>query len=372
MKTNCRTVLFSFILILTAASPLFPVQSAKAIRVVKPEYTQGFSIHYFDDGVKQIRDNDGRNLWLVPRGRKAPSGVPQDRIIRIPLRRGLFSSVTQVCLLRPFGNAKVWKSIAGVATPAEQWFIPQVKTGLNNGSIAFIGDAYSPDYERIQWLQPEVAFIYTGTSGLTDLTRKLKELKIPYVVENSYLETSPLGRMEWVKFYAAFYNREEAADRYFKQVSQRVKMLKQQIPDFRRPKIAWGVIYNGKAYIPGSHSFVAKMISLAGGENVFKNLSPAKGSIAVSLEVFFAQSQAADIMIYASFPQHTPSIRSILQNAPVLSSIRPVKTGNVWVLQPWYNQEQDHTDQILYDLAAIFHPNQFRAYHVHHFKKLQR
>jgi iron complex transport system substrate-binding protein len=142
------------------------------------------------------------------------------------------------------------------------------------------------------------------------------------------------------------------------------------IPASNRPKVAWGVIYSGKAYVPGSHSFVSEMITLAGGENVFKSLSPANGSVAISLENFFAESKTADIMIYACFPQYAPSIASIIQTAPVLAGIKPIKTGKVWVLQPWYNQQQDRTDQVLYDLAALFYPKQFKDYEVKNFKKL--
>ena len=372
MKTNHkRCWLRAMVLILVLMELLLPnVSAAKPIKILKPKYTNGFLIEYFENGVKRLRDNDGRIVWLIPRGQKGPDGISRNQMIPIPVKKGLFASVSQVCLLRPFGDGLVWGSVAGVATPRNQWFIPQIKSGLANGSIIYIGDAYSPDYERIRLLEPEVAFIYTGTSGLTDMTGKLDELRIPYIVENSYLETDPLGRMEWVKFYAAFYNREDSASRYFDRAVQRIETLKRRIPKANHPKVAWGVIYNGKVYIPGSRSFVARMIEMAGGENVFKTLSTDQGSIAITMEDFFAYSKDTDVMIYASFPQYVPSIRTITGMAPVLAGVKSIRTGKVWALQPWYNQQQDRSDQVMVDLASIFYPTTFPGSAVKNFKRL--
>lgn len=372
MKMNRKIVLLQIMTLIPVLMGFFlkNTSAAPSIKVLQPDYTKGFSIEYYQGGIKRVRDHDGRMVWLVPRGQKIPPELSGQPLITIPLKRALFAAVNQVCLLRPFGDEGVWASVAGVATPADQWFIPPIKSGLANGSIAYIGDAYSPDYEKICLLQPEAAFIYTGGSGLTDMAAKLEELKIPYLVENSYLETDPLGRMEWVKFYAAFYNREALAIRYFDAAVGRIENLKGRIPKGDRPKVAWGVIYNGKVYIPGGRSFVARMIEMAGGEFVFKTLSTEQGSIGIAMEDFFAYSKTADVMIYASFPQYARSIGAITRMAPVLAGVKPVQTKKVWALQPWYNQQQDQTDQVLADLAAIFYPEEFPGYVIKNFQRL--
>lgn len=345
--------------------------AAEKVQTVKPRYTDGFLIERYPDGVKRLRDNDGRMFWLVPEGKKAPKGIGSGRVLRIPLRRGVFASVSQVCLLRPFADASVWESVAGVATPVEEWYIPQIRSGLQSGHIAYIGDAYNPDYERVRQLQPQVVFLYTGPSGLTAMARKLETMGLVYIAENSYLETYPLGRLEWVKFYAAFYDREAEAVRYFDEAARRIENLKSQIPSGKRIKVAWGVIYNGKAYVPGEASFVARMIETAGGENVFGRTAPGKGSVAVTMEHFFAYGRTADVLIYASFPQFVPSVKELLRNTPLLAEFEAVKKNAVWVLQPWYNQQQDRTDAIIGDLAAIFYPGRFGEKPVANFVKLK-
>ena len=372
MRMNRKRILLYIMFFIPVLLGFFlkNTSAVSCIKVLQPEYTKGFAIEYYQGGIKRVRDHDGRMIWLVPRGQKIPPELSRGPLIRIPLQRALFAAVNQVCLLRPFGDEGVWASVIGVATPRDQWFIPPIKSGLANGSITYIGDAYSPDYEKICLLKPEAAFIYTGGSGLTDMAVKLEELNIPYVVENSHLETDPLGRMEWVKFYAAFYNREDLAIRYFDTAIRRIEDLKRRIPKGGHPKVAWGVIYNGKVYIPGGRSFVVRMIEMAGGEFVLKTLSAKEGSIGITLEDFFLYSKGADVMIYASFPQYVPSISAITRMAPVLAGVKPVQTEKVWALQPWYNQQQDRTDQVLADLAAIFYPEEFSGYEVKNFQQL--
>ncbi|HOP74946.1 MAG TPA: ABC transporter substrate-binding protein [Bacillota bacterium] len=373
MKVEYQRVIFGCILIAFMVFGAFDhkVCAANIVETIKPKYTQGFLIERYPDGIKRIRDNDGRLFWLVPEGKKAPGGIDSGRIIPVPLRRGLFASVSQVCLLRPFADPSVWESVTGVAAPAEEWYIPQIRSGLQSGRIVYIGDAYSPDYERVQQLRPDVVFIYTGPSGLTALARKLDTLGLTYIAENSYLETDPLGRLEWVKFFAAFYNREKEAIRYFDEAVQRVNKLKAQIPSGHRVKVAWGVIYHGKAYVPGRDSFVTRMIEMAGGENVFSRITPGKGSVAVTMEHFLAYGKKADVMVYASFPQFAPSIKELIRSTPLLAEFEPVRRGNVWVLQPWYNQQQDRTDAIISDLAAIFYPGKFGGRAAANFLKLK-
>lgn len=371
--SNGRGLGFLVILILWCGLLIGSATTFAKTEVLLPQYTKGFAIEYLTGGVKKIKDEAGRFLWLVPRGKPAPAGVPKAQIIYIPVQRACFTSVTQVCWLRPWADRAAWQSVVGVNNRLEEWYLPQIKSGLQQGFITYLGDAYAPDYELLQELQPEVIFVYTGPSGLNGLVQKIEELSLPYVVENSYLETNPLGRMEWLKLVAAFYDQETKAEIYFDQAVARINKLNDEILSLGLPrtKVAWGMIYNGKAYIPGKNSYVAQMIELAGGENVFAGLSDAKGSVAVSLENFYACSNEAELMIYATYPEFVPTIESIWKQLPILKGIKPLQTGQVWAMQPWYNQQYDRLDTIIADLAALFYPQHFQAAKIKNFKKLR-
>lgn len=345
----------------TKASPPSP----KALGL---QYTRHFKIEDVGNRCKRITDGEGNQLLLVPRGMNPPKGFHHLRIIYTPVQRALFASMTQVCLLRPFHNPKIWASVAGVTSPFEEWYIPEIRRGLKNGSIQYVGDGYEPDFEMIQALQPEIAFTYGGPNGQFNLMKKLSELKIPYAVDNEYLETDPLGQLEWIKFIAAFYDQGPAAEEYFRQSERRIMDTAQKLQRKIRPKIAWGMIYNGKVYVPAGDSYVAKIIELAGGDYLFKQL--ARGNTALSIETFYAQSKNADIMINSSYAPVVPSVKAMLSQAPILEDLNAVRRGHVWSMQPWYNQMVDQNDQILFDLGSMFHPEVIKNRRIENFLKL--
>jgi len=86
-----------------------------------------------------------------------------------------------------------------------------VKKNIESGKITFVGKGSAPDYEKISSLKPEIVFVYSGPAGQQAMMEKLDELKISYAVDNEYLEENPFGRVEWMKFLAAFYDKEEEA-----------------------------------------------------------------------------------------------------------------------------------------------------------------
>jgi iron complex transport system substrate-binding protein len=332
------------------------------------QYSRHFKIEEVGNRCRKITDGEGNQLLLVPRGMKPPKGFGDLQVIHVPVQKALFASVTQVCLLKPFHDPKIWASVVGVTSPLKEWYIPEIRKGLQNGSIQFVGDGYEPDFEMIQALQPDIVFTFGGPNGQFTLMKKLTELKIPYAVDNEYLETDPLGQLEWIKFIAAFYDREQTAAEYFRQSERTFIDTTRKLQGKIRPKIAWGMIYNGKVYVPAGDSYVAKMIDLAGGDYLFKQI--ARGNAALSIETFYAQSKNADILINSSYAPVVSSMKAMIGQAPILEDLNAVHRGQVWAIQPWYNQRLDQNDQILLDLGSIFHPEIIQNRRIENFLKL--
>jgi iron complex transport system substrate-binding protein len=347
---------------------LCPAETAP--KVLRLKYTRHFKMEYVGNSCKKVTDAAGREFLLVPRGSVRPPAFGNIPVIYTPIQRALFTSMTQVCLLRPLHNPTVWASVVGVASPLSEWYIPEIRRGLQNGSIQYIGDGYEPDFEMIQALQPDMVFTYGGPNGQFKLMKKLSELKIPYIVDNDYLETDPLGQLEWIRFIAAFYDQGQAAEAYLRQSEKRIFDTARKLQGRKRPKITWGMIYNGKVYVAAGDSYVARMIDLAGGDYLFKQL--ARVNTALNIETFYAQSKEADILINSAYAPAVPSIKAMLSQAPILEDLNAVRRGRVWSLQPWYNQRVDQNDQILLDLGSIFHPEVIKDRRIENFLKLSR
>lgn len=328
------------------------------------KYTKGFKVEYLKGGMKKITDADKRTIILVAKGKEVPEEYKNDIIINTPIDNVLIASTTQGCMLRALDEIP---SIIGVTTKQDQWQINGVADAMKNGKIQYVGQNTAPDYEKISSLKPSITFMYSGPSGLHSMMKKYDELNLKYAANNEYLEEDPLGRMEWMKFISAFYDKEELAEKIFNDAVNKVNDTKNKVANIKKPKVAWGMVSKGKVYVPKPNSYVEKMIEIAGGEYVFKDSDVGNGNI--SLEEFYAKAKDADILMYSSLNQYTPTLKDMLDQAPILEDAKPIKDKQVWCFSPDYYQSIDKTDELVTDLAAIFHSKEYGGYNVKHYIK---
>lgn len=329
------------------------------------KYAQGFKIENLSDGYKVVTDGENRRILLVPKGKEVPSDYKDMPVVYTPVERVVVASTTFASAMRPL---RVLNSIVGVNADKDQWYIEEVKKGIENGSIQVVGSGMGQlDYDKIVALKPDLVLIYTG-SGASDAQtlQKLEELDVPVAVDNEWLENDPLARLEWVKFIAAFYNKEKEAEEFFNNVEKKIDEVKAKVSEAKaKPKVLWGLLYQGKVYVSGGDSYVAKMVDMAGGDYLFKD---SKGG-SISIEEFYVRGKDADVFIHSSILGET--IADIVNQGKILADFPAIKNGKVWDFQPWYWQSVDKTDEIIEDLAAIFYPELFfKDHQLRHFKKV--
>ena len=332
-----------------------------------PVYYANFRIKYLDNGCKLVTDGENFRLLLVPRGKTAPKGVIADKTIYIPLKSVMTLSSTFVGAM---AKMNVLDSLKAVTTSQNYWYIPEVKEALNRGAIKYVGgdNMEPPDYELVKSIEPDLAFVYTGTVGQRHIMKKFDEMGIRYAVNNEYLESNYLGRMEWIKFTAAFYDKELEAEKLFNDAVKSINKTKAKVDGLKKPKIAWGLSWMGKVYVSNADSYVGKWIIDCGGDYVFKSIG--KGSdTQVSMEDFYAKAKDADILIFSSTTNYMkdPTIRGIIKDNPLFANIKAVKNGEVWAYAPDWWQTIPETSLFVEDIAAVFHPEVFEG---HKFCKL--
>ncbi|WP_050740950.1 ABC transporter substrate-binding protein [Acetobacterium bakii] len=330
--------------------------------MLKLDYSTAFSVEYLEDGIKKMTDADGRTIMMVPDGEKVPDEYKDaDVIIDGELDSVMLASATQGCMMRAVDAVDLIKA---VTTKQESWTISEIADAMKAGTISFVGDNKAPDYEMIKSLNPGLVFVYSGDYGLQDIMAKFDELGIKYAVCNEYTEDDPRGRMEWVKFYAAFFDKEDQANTFFNQAVTNIETtIKDANEKTEKPKVAWAMVSSGKVYIADNDSYVGKMIEMSGGDYVFKDMAAGSGSI--TLEEFYATAKDADILIYSSLEQYAPTLDAVVSQAPILANLKAVQDGQVWCLGKDFYQSIDKTDEVISDLFAIFHGDGTTT----HFKK---
>ncbi|MFZ8839952.1 MAG: ABC transporter substrate-binding protein, partial [Pyrobaculum sp.] len=229
------------------------------------------------------------------------------------------------------------------------WHLPEVAAMLENGTIADVGPASSPNYERLIALKPDVVFVYfyAGPYGTEAVINRLAQLGMPYVVVNEFQEPSPLGRAEWIKFFAVFLNATRDAVRIFDAVEARWNGLAALAADLDRPRVAWFTIFGGVLYPAGAQA--RELIRLAGGRYAYANYSR------VDLEVVLKHRNDVDILIWSSYGVST--IQDIVKVEPRLAELRPVILGRVYAYSPaFYQLANAYPERVLEELVWILHP----------------
>ncbi|MHB8124716.1 MAG: ABC transporter substrate-binding protein [Desulfitobacteriaceae bacterium] len=365
-------LVISLIISLVLLAGCGTVQTVPTTGAVALKYAKGFQIENVAGGCQKVTDGQGRVLLLVPQDKQPPVEFQNLPVIHTPVKHVVIASTTQAALIRPLGELG---SIIGVNCDMEDWYINEVKTGMEKGNIQMIGSGGMGafDYDKIVALKPDVVFMSGGNPADAQAFKKLEELKIPVAVENCWLEQDPLGRLEWIKFMAAFYGKEQQAASFFTDVVKKTDEISVKAAGEKvKPKILWGMIYQGKAYVPGADSYVANMIAMAGGDYLFKN-NKGTGSTPITLEEYYAKGKEADVYIDSSMANlgHN-SIAGIITQGEVLADLSTLKEGKAWGFKPWYWQSLDKTDEMIADLAAIFHPNLFVGTQLKQFVKLSQ
>jgi ABC-type Fe3+-hydroxamate transport system, periplasmic component len=195
LKSLKRYNLFIFLVIFLVISLVLvagcgTLQTVPKTGAVALKYAKNFQIENVAGGCQKVTDGQGRVLLLVPQDKQAPAEFKDLPAIHTPVKRVVIASTTQAALMRPLGELG---SIIGVNCEKDQWYIDEVKAGMEKGNIQLIGSGMGPlDYDKIVALKPDIVFLSTGSTNDAQTLKKLEELKIPVAVDTAWQENDPL------------------------------------------------------------------------------------------------------------------------------------------------------------------------------------
>ncbi len=308
-----------------------------------------------------VRGLEGWRSYVLYNGSKpVMSFVSNATYIKIPVKRLVVMSSTHLAMLEAINATDC---IVGFMYGMHyKIFFPDIAEKLKEGKIADVGSPYNPDYEKIVELHPDLVVIYVA--GNAKVAEKLRELHIPYVIDSEWKENTPLGRVEWVKFFGAITGREKQAELYFSRIVENVTKVEREVKNAGKPTLAWAVVWHGRVYMPVNDSYVANMVRDAGCRYLCANASPT--DIATLLKV----ASNADYFVYASY--YAKNLTYIKNVDSRLVELKAFREHRIYNITPDYWQlGYLHTDRVIEDLAAITHPQLFRNYRPHFFVRLK-
>lgn len=350
-----------------AADPLAAIEVAPADRV-EIRYAQNFRVTYRDGAKRVTVANPWRGadltlpFLLVPCDGAGPlpaatSGA-DTMVIPIPPRRVVTSSTTQ---LPNFVALDLVDRLVGHNGFAYVGSEP-IRERIESGAMTEVGDGVRLNPEVLIELDPDLVIASSIGNPELDVLGMLREAHLPFALDASYMETTPLGRAEWIKFTALFFNREREAVRLFRNIARRYEALARLGRSAEdRPTVLVGTPFQGTWHVSGGAAYQARLIADAGGDYLWSD-DPSTGAIPLDFESVYARGLAADVWLH---PYGWHSLEDGLRADPRMADFAAFRTGQVYNndrrARPGGGNDYWETgslrpDLILADLIRILHP----------------
>lgn len=341
------------------------------------EYATGFRVNY-RGGTKEVEvlqpfqgATSGYKYLLVPRNEPIPPHDVDVKVIRIPLTSIACTSTTHIPLLDYLNETE---TLTGFATTD---FISseKMRAHVDAGNVTELGIDKGLNLERLAVLKPDMVMAYTISSDYGQF-KKVEELGVPVVINAEYLEKHPLGRAEWIKFMALFYNKEQQADSVFQSIKKiylETKLLADKATT--KPTVLSGALYGDAWFIPGGQSYVAKLFNDGGFEYLWSD-DTSIGALQLTLEGVYDKAREADFWIGTGMYESLPALQAAdnrytqfkpfrLQTIYSTDARKGAKGGSE-ILELGYLRP----DIILQDLVKIAHPELIPNHTLYFHKKL--
>ena len=321
----------------------------------------------------QGANNVNQVYHLVKKGSVLPKGFDSSSVIFVPLKKIICMSNTYIGMISALGEENSIVGVSGTGFIYSPALIKNVEKGL----IQDVGyDAYL-NKELILKISPDIIMMYGIGSESVSYTSKIKELGVKVVFNADYLETDPLGKAEWIKFFGALYCKEELADSIYNAEVDAYTKLKIFIGRNAKgkPRVLLGFPYKDTWYISPGNSFISKMIADAGGNYLWQN-SKSSVSMPLGIENVYLRGLTADYWLNIGSVTTRKEISSV---DPRLNDLPCFKNDNLFNNNKRItaNGANDYWESgglyphlILKDIASILHPELFSENELVFYRKI--
>lgn len=273
-------------------------------------------------------------------------------------------------------------------------------------SIVDCGSSMAPDIERIIALKPEAILVspFENSGGYG----KLDKLHIPIIEAADYMESSPLGRAEWMKFYGMLFGKDKnisttaagkaseatagkasgaaagkaseaavgkaseatlpascelRADSLFAQIEKEYLKLKAEAG--KLPK-GLSILTERKTgnvwYVPGGQSTIGILLKDANARYIFED-DQHSGSLPMSPEQILAKGSQVDVWAFKYFGGAPLSQVQLLQEYDGYKALAAFSRGNIYQVDtstvPYFELTSFHPELLLREFIILAHGERF-------------
>ncbi|MCX6175730.1 MAG: ABC transporter substrate-binding protein [Ignavibacteriales bacterium] len=345
---------------------------------LKIEYSKSFEIKYLDSAkvinvfAPDISRKEIFQYLLLPKNVSIPKGYEHAQVIRTPINTAIVLTSIYVGFL---DKLNLTDKILAVDN-SKYICSAKARELIESGKITEVGDSRSLNIEKVFSLKPDLLFTYGNGNPNVDGDPKLIQNGIHIASGTFHLENSPLARAEWIKFIAAFFDKEKEANDVFDGISERYnKLIKLTQNITFRPTVFTEAELGGVWYEPGGNSYMSKLLNDAGAEYLWKQ-DQSTGSLKLNYEQIFEKAHDADFWVNVLFWNKQSDV---LKNDPRNSKFKAFRTKNIYNnnaslnkfgFYEYWETGVINCDLVLSDLIKIFHPELLREYKFKYYKRI--
>jgi len=378
MRYKTFAILFAFLVFNSCKNEKTPPSSSVEGNPLEVSYAKGFSIIDYDD-YKVIEVS---NPWpdagkvfryaLVKDQANFESGERFDAVVQVPVQNLIVTSTTHIPSLDMLGETDKLIAFPNLSYISSE----HTRKRIADGKLTEIGNNESINTENVIDLQPDVMIGFAVT-GNNKTYETLQRAGIQIVFNGDWTENHPLGKAEWIKFFGAFFDKNEEAAQLFSEIETEYTTVKElaQTAD-NTPTVLSGALWKDIWYLPEGKSWGAQFIADANGAYLWAD-SEGTGSIALNVETVLDRAQHADFWIgpgqFTTYSQLADAHKAYTQldayknkNVYSFSSLKGETGGIIY-----YELAPNRPDLVLKDLVKILHPDLLPEHDFYFFRALE-
>ncbi|WP_417236023.1 ABC transporter substrate-binding protein [Bizionia paragorgiae] len=344
-------------------------------------YAKGFTITKHDNhSVIEIKSpwpkaKKSFNYVLISREEAAKTTFMKeayDGIIITPIENIIVTSTTHIPALELLNVEETLRGFPGTDYISSE----KTRTRIDSNAVRDLGKTEGLNTEVILDIAPDVLVAF-GLDGKNKALETIKKANIPVIYNGDWMEKSPLGKAEWIKFFGALYNKEQQADSIFNRIQTDYNDAKKlALNTTKKPTILSGAMYKDVWHLPNGESTEAQFLKDANANYLWRD-TKGSGSLSLNFEVVYDTAKDADIWLSPAYYRskaeleqantHYSNFDAFKNNTIYTFANTAGRTGGV----TYYESGMARPDLVLKDIIKICHPEVLPDYTPHFFKPLK-
>jgi iron complex transport system substrate-binding protein len=311
---------------------------------------------------------------LYPKINAKPVGIKNAFYIATPVEKVACLSSIYVAMITRLGLKEKIVAIDNIDYYNNSFITEKVSAG----AIKELARGPQMNVEQTLILNPDLVLTFGMGNPKKDVSEKILNSGIPVAISLDHLEETPLARAEWIKFIAAFFDKESLADSLFRETEQNYRALMTITDTVKyKPKVLTEIKYGDAWYVPGGNSFMSHFLKDAGADYIWKDENRT-GSIPLSFEAVYTKAKDAEFWVNLFI--NLNSKKELLSYDERYEMFSAFKKGNLYNnnrianakgYSDYWENGMSNPDELLKDLIFIFHPSLIPNHRLKYYKKIE-